>query len=698
MDSKKKIKNIRRLEEKLNDLTYPALKKMSKNLGNNGYSKYRTKSLLIKFILKSNNHNVLSKQLGLDIAYKENKEIFFNHSEKLRLLCFSCLIIIGLIGYFFLGKLVSNDIYTNILLKGNTSFKVADWDQKDETSPLCGCVSEEIKHKGIVFNGKDFKIKNSPDPKMETNFVITSPLVGKINRDPGFTFDVIYFIIKMNSSFKKFEPLDFITNPESEKYEVCHIEKIKNNRFVSIYNKGEIQIYSLSNHPLASLIPLNGSKINVQKEFNKFTESAETISIEEEFFHKYELNEKGAYSKSSSINTVPMIDFLGPEVVVLVDNSASIMGDNGLPLGLRNENKLYHRLRTNDTGNLPLTLRNPCLVKENMIQGLIVNVPFSTRLSISPWNEKLDSLWRKESVKEIMRQVYKKTPDLQYDAILYTASNEPIGYRNKKGKVVTFDYNKIKLKNPPLLGIGSKGLLKIELENLLNEKQYTSLYNTMQAEKTTAIYFEEGTKAIGASGLEIKGNIISKAEKSELQNGFHSFKPTDQIEYFKNVEKITNRPNFNNEPKYFEEFDIGGSGLYFRFPPISSRNGILVHADIKKIKTDFSIGELKSGNIEVNLNSPSDVEINLESYENIETPYFVIPIDINDEIEGASLKIRGEGKIRINDEEVGEKLFDEYFVQYIGLFATLIGGLAVIIELLPKFLRRSLEKNRSLQD
>jgi hypothetical protein len=283
----------------------------------------------------------------------------------------NALILFGLIAVIvglalFLLRVETKNFSVNILNAKEISFKVLNEDSIK--SPLCNCPNPSLNNYGLIQFFKEIDVSNSNDT---TSFSITSPSPENLSTYPSHQFKADIYILK-KKEFGSYD-VDYILNNFKDLEEKKVLEKVHldNLYFFSIIKNGSLNFKFLSNNVISSFLPAEGSLVTIKKNTEKYTEKLESLEL------RYEAN----FKKSQDHEDVFM-EFFGPKIAIYAEDIFELLGEKGplLKKSLKAQEELFK--------------------KSSFL--IVVNVPYTARVSFGTWGKSQQKGWHDELLKEKM--------------------------------------------------------------------------------------------------------------------------------------------------------------------------------------------------------------------------------------------------------------------------------------------------------
>ncbi len=522
-----------KLNRELESKTLSFLRKLAKKLGIKIKANERKGDLIQKILnrrsksirrsLKAiySSQRSVKKRSRIKINFQQIKtalsQFFYKKiSRAFYILFIITLFFIGIWSFVDFNKL--GRINSELVLDGNCHFSYSTGqmptESEDRISPLCGCMVVR-PHRGVEFFSKQFnlKVKNNQEIDLDTfpfkQFLIVGPY-HYMDPLPYFYVGADYYLIRGNffseETLKKLangdksflEQTDFFT----KKPTIINHKRLEKAELVALINDtGELDVYLLGDYPISALLPMQNSKISINKFLSQYQRKWVSYNISEKFDYKF--HEPG--------ENHPMLDVLGSRI--------ALVSKPGIFLAPKE--KVY----IND-------LEAEKEYSTNVLSVLILNVGYSARISMSPSNMFMINTMKEKFTPII---VDAQSGEIEINVNSPLLDEEFIKLKSRVEENVIFKENYPE-------GINGMGSLEMGLPHMPSE--------------TNGIYFYGPVKELVST--EAKGKI-------QFRNETHVIDPSRKVEFFNMkdmflfAEPIILTMNYNGQLDAITKFKADGN-------------------------------------------------------------------------------------------------------------------------------------------
>ncbi len=580
----------------------------------------------------------------------------FNRNDVKRIAIYLSLLLFGLFFYQQLGKVSSDDISTNLIIDGDCELRLFDDKSLNLRSPICGCFTKAETQKGIIFLSKNLKIKNQSKEdtfEIKSSFSITAPKIGSLNNTGGYTISAEYFLLKRKDIFAEFDVQKFVNQGKVSdiQFEVINKKQLPQSNFYSIISKSnELEITPLTDNPVFNIMPEGHSTVRINKSFDDIKKYDGKLEIEEKYSEDFD------YETHNNLS--PFVEVSAQYTAFTISSLDEIINDDAVYLS--------NRFVVDSLINVE---------KDSLIKLLIVRVPHTLRVANSNWNESMHKKWRKQKLSQEVARRYELT---EVDSITYFFDAPFVFRLYGDPRMYIVEYDSLSILEPP--NIIGHSLIKTQYfsDKLFDDENYNRTRNYLISNHEQWVAYEKAQKEINLDLTRIK----DKQKNIEIGKYLEDEYPKLTYEKHQNLVKYyRSLPESEVEDYWEKENDISGKSAAFYNIKLPEDNGITVYLDYDYLASSEPKGSVRIGNETLEYDSPSNLEISFSEKPTKNKRFFTVPITNVKDTKNSSLVLSGKGSVYSNGEQQGSIVFSQYLIQFIGLFLTCIGGIAVLVQI-----------------
>ncbi len=587
----------------------------------------KKKSRRLKFAKKTlPTPNITIKDIPTENSKLKHPSFFKKKLNHFKLILF----IVSLVALiYFLVRIDSKSFSCLLYLDKKISFQIAK-ETKSFSSPLCGCLMDDVRRYGILFTGNDITLERKGGSN-HTNYLITAP-------GPGNPYSIETYGLQ-GRFYSVSEPKDLQTKMDiddilTRKNKVDERKMdFKHRSFFSIITNSELLCRSLGNLNTFSLLPSEESKCSISLFEDKYEHSLSNIELQQEL------------TCSDEYRSPPRLDILGDSIVFIWRGKPKILTGLGV----------YPFIKENYPDSL------------DFINVLIVKSPFATRVGILGWNDDLENSWKADYAAQFANK-----------KVIWYQEAMPIAIVKDSGMELIDPLTVIP---PSIPNIGScdNGIFKLSVNKLSTENAHANLYQYFSEKEGIWVNFDSLDYSIADSiVVSLPDSIADKlslAEKRIMDDSISAHRMQDISEFERSLITMENADTF-----FHQRMELKGKRAYFRYPPISFSNSMLIFNDVTYLKLDNPRGRITIEGKEIILDGNSSLEFNEMNNCKLE---HMLSFGISNMDE---LVMKGESVVKKDGVRVGRAYYELEWYLILSASIFIISIIILIKDLAPLFI------------
>lgn len=191
--------------------------------------------------------------------------------------------------------------------------------QREDISPICGCMLPQANWRGISFLARHAAIYRNTDAKKVVYWFV-GPLPSTMSYRESLGFEADYYVVQIPSGVT-FDA-SRLADKSASHYSVLQHKHLNPTGSTFLYTKpdAQVQLQLLGDKPIGAWIPAEGSTTTISYSKSEFASNIPRTEITE----KYTPHDGKSYME------LPVADFLGPMAIWTTDLSSEVLYDDGV--------------------------------------------------------------------------------------------------------------------------------------------------------------------------------------------------------------------------------------------------------------------------------------------------------------------------------------------------------------------------------
>ena len=277
------------------------------------------------------------------------------------LLVFGAVVVL-VAGYVYLNSTVPVSVSAVLSSSGNAQFTYTT-KQQQTYSPACGCMADKSERwRGITFAAKRLEIANSTETE-QTAFWIMAAFPEPLDWSPTLFRPRVRLLRLSVADGHAVGLPDILRTREIDSVTVLEDKPLPLSDAAALVTEQPVMVMLSGEYPIAAYIPVENSRVSITQRESTFPGVQTAPEIREDYPASAERVEyRGEQIIGSEHLAYPMLDLVGQRTILITEDPKAVV----------------------ISGDYDQKVNSPVVPRKRGVSALVINSPFSTRISAMP--------------------------------------------------------------------------------------------------------------------------------------------------------------------------------------------------------------------------------------------------------------------------------------------------------------------------